>query len=519
MCIRDRLFLILLIPFVEFNFQPALSYEESSYTYVKSNLEFLASDELEGREATSRGEKLAALFISEELEKYGVEPYGDSGSYFQDFNMVVTSYSPESMISVILKDSSVNISNGADIVYSSRTLPGSEYSNKEYEMVFAGYGIISENDNYNSYHNLDVNNRVAVVLPGVPETGDSLKLSSETIRKFRRSPKAKAEAAKNMGAVGLIILPNDQMLKYWDYYSRSANSESFFLEEEFANSEDEIDIPIIYFNDTAREVLFAAEEEKDSFINLDNPLPKGLLFNSRISLKYVLNIETRKSRNVIGLIKGNSSSYKGEYVTLGAHYDHVGIQNGEVYNGADDNGSGTVTVLEAARQLAMSKNNGRPVLVIFHSAEEKGLKGAKYLTNNSSFIDSVIVHINVDMVGRESIDSIYSIGASKLSSQFGEMVERVNASSANFVLNYKFDAPDDPNRFYYRSDHVHYANRNIPIVFFYDYMKEDYHKPSDTVDKINFEKIVRMTELIYNLSLELSNMNSRLVIDKPELVN
>ena len=193
----------------------------------------------------------------------------------------------------------------------------------------------------------------------------------------------------------------------------------------------------------------------------------------------------------------------------------MGIQGGKIYNGADDNGSGTVAILEVARKLAISNDNGRSVLVIFHTAEEKGLKGAKFLTRNSPFIDSTMVHINIDMVGRKSEDSIYCIGASKLSTQLGQMVEKVNSNTVNFVLDYKFDDPSDPQRLYYRSDHVHYANHGIPIVFFYDYMLKDYHKPTDTVDKINFIKIVKMTDLIHNLVIDLSNMNSKLVVNNP----
>ena len=169
--------------------------------------------------------------------------------------------------------------------------------------------------------------------------------------------------------------------------------------------------------------------------------------------------------------------------------------------------------MEAARLLAGSGGNNRPILIIFHTAEEKGLKGAKYLTNNSKFIDSVMVHINVDMIGRKSEDSIFCIGASKISSQLGEIIEEVNANTVNLVLDYKFDDPGDPQRLYYRSDHVHYANRNIPIAFFYDYMKKDYHKPTDTVEKINFNKMINMTEFLYNLTLELSNINHSLVIN------
>ena len=507
---------LLVITFVNNVSQPALSLENSSYTYVKSNLEFLASDELEGREATTRGEKLASLYISEELEKYGVEPYGDSGGYFQNFNMMVTYYSPESKLSLSNNDTTINYLNGTEIVYSSRSLPADKYSGVEYGLVFAGYGIVSEEDDYDSYQNIDVNNKVVIILPGVPSNDTSNILSDRAIKKFRRSSTAKAEIAKLNGAAGLIILPNEESLRYWDYYQRGANRKSFQLEEEFTYSPNNAGIPIIYFNEKSSAELFEKEKSKLSNIKKgDNPYPETFSLTSKIKFEYNVHVENRTARNIIGIIRGNDAFPKGDYVTIGAHYDHVGIQGGKIYNGADDNGSGTVAILEVARKLAISNDNGRSVLVIFHTAEEKGLKGAKFLTRNSPFIDSTMVHINIDMVGRKSEDSIYCIGASKLSTQLGQMVEKVNSNTVNFVLDYKFDDPSDPQRLYYRSDHVHYANHGIPIVFFYDYMLKDYHKPTDTVDKINFIKIVKMTDLIHNLVIDLSNMNSKLVVNNP----
>ena len=206
-----------------------------------------------------------------------------------------------------------------------------------------------------------------------------------------------------------------------------------------------------------------------------------------------------------------------EYVTFGAHYDHVGIAKGEIYNGADDNGSGTVAILEAARRISLLKDNSRSILVIFHAAEEKGLLGSKYITGNSDFIDNLVVNINVDMVGRESIDSIFCIGSNMLSSELYELLQIVNDETVNFVLDYTFDDPDDPNRYYYRSDHYNYAKHGVPIVFFYDHMLEDYHKPTDDVEKINFNKIEKISTLITELALRISNLNHRLKVDKLEV--
>ncbi len=199
---------------------------------------------------------------------------------------------------------------------------------------------------------------------------------------------------------------------------------------------------------------------------------------------------------------------------LSAHYDHEGIVNDEIYNGADDNGSGTVAILEAGRRLALLKENKRSIILAFHTGEEKGLLGSKYLTKNSDFMSEVVSNINIDMVGREDTESIYSIGSGKLSTELYDLVEKVNSETVKFELDYTFDDPNDPNRYYYRSDHYNYAKQNIPIVFFYDHMTEDYHKPTDDVDKINFEKIEKVSTLITELALRIANLDHKLKLDK-----
>lgn len=510
--------LFFMISFHHLFSQHAVSLKDNSYTYLKSNLEFLASDELEGREATSRGEKLASLFISEELEKYEVLPFGDNGTYFQNFNMILTGFNENSSLSIINENKEeVKFQNGAHIVYNPRNFPDSSYNAKIFEIVFAGYGIFSEADHYNSYDDVDVKGKIVLVINGTPKINGEEILSKDVVRKYQRSS-TKIELAKVNGAVGLLVLPNDETLKYWDYIQEWAKSRSYKLEEEFDPAKSTDHIPTIMLNDVSAEVLLRDEIIKyTSLIKDQDPNPKSFDLKSKIKFDYTVLIEKKSARNVIGIIEGNNENLKNEFLTIGAHYDHLGLREDSVYNGADDNGSGTVTILEVARKLAISKINQRPVVVIFHTAEEKGLKGAKYLTNYSDFVDDAIVHINIDMVGRRSEDSIYCIGASKISSELGEIIEEVNSETSMFTLDYKFDDPNDPQRLYNRSDHVHYANKGIPIAFFYDYMKKDYHKPTDTVEKINFDKMIRMTELIYNLILRISNLDHKLTVDDTSL--
>ena len=159
----------------------------------------------------------------------------------------------------------------------------------------------------------------------------------------------------------------------------------------------------------------------------------GLNLTKKIIFNYKTNSEIKEARNVIGIIEGTDEQLKNEYVVLTAHYDHEGIVGGEIYNGADDNGSGTVAILEAGRRLALLKDNKRSILIVFHAGEEKGLLGSKYLTENSDFMSGVVSNINIDMVGREDTGSIYSIGSGKLSAELYELVERANSETVNLL--------------------------------------------------------------------------------------
>jgi len=509
---RYSIFFIIFLSAQSFS-QPALSIKNTSYTYLKSNLEFLASDELEGREATSRGEKIAALFISEELEKYGVLPFGDSGSYYQDFNMIVSRYDENSKVSFLGKDGlQEEYIHGNEVFFSSRSWPGNDYANKEFEIVYVGYGITSEADNYDSYRDLNVEGKVVLLINGTPTIDGKEVLSKGIITKYGKYSD-KAKLAQSNGASGIIVLPNDEINNYWKYFQKWSNLKSFRLEDEVNTSQNSQSIPILILNEnSAKKLLLKEEFSFNDLLNDSEVVQKSFTLNTKVNLKYEFVVEKKLSRNVIGIIKGNKENLEREYLTIGAHYDHEGIKNGEIYNGADDNGSGIVTVLEVARKLSLNTKNDRPVVVIFHAAEEKGLKGAKYLVNNSEFVNETIVHMNIDMIGRRSEDSIYCIGASKISEELGKLVEEVNSYTSNFVLDYTFDKPNDPEKLYYRSDHIHYVNKGIPIVFFYDDMKKDYHKPTDTVEKINFSKLLKMTDLVYNLALKISNLDHKLQV-------
>ncbi len=489
--------------------------EEDALTYLRTNLEFLASDELEGRESTTRGEMISSLYIAKELESYGVNPFGDDGTYFQNFEVDVRWVDENSKVTFVADDGETELKLGDDFLLFKTPLPAEQFSGKNYEIVFARYGIIAKNYGYDDYENLDVSGKVVLVFRDVPQLNGENFFSDEDQAKYSDAH-YKIEAAVENGAKGILFIPPTSIIKYWRLIKRRAINTSFeLISDEREN--DEATIPVIMLSNASVSELLS--DDKYSFEEISETVDKGeipetFLLSKKVKLDYKAYNEIRTSRNIIGIIEGTDAELLDEYVTFGAHYDHVGITEGEIHNGADDNGSGTVAILEAARRISLLKENRRSILVIFHAAEEKGLLGSEYLTGSSTFMEDLVVNINIDMVGRESIDSIFCIGSGKLSTELYELVQIVNDETADLVLDYTFDDPNDPNKYYYRSDHYNYAKHGIPIVFFYDHMTEDYHKPTDDVEKINFKKIEKISTLITELALRISNLDNKLKLDR-----
>ena len=231
--------------------------------------------------------------------------------------------------------------------------------------------------------------------------------------------------------------------------------------------------------------------------------------------------ELPASENILGYIEG--SEKPNELIVISAHYDHVGTKNGEVYNGADDDGSGTVALLELAEAFLKAKKAGigpkRSILFLHVTGEEHGLLGSEYYSNNPVFpLANTVANLNIDMIGRsdeenKGKDYVYVIGSEMLSSQLKVINETANKNTHNLILDYKYDDPKDPMRLYYRSDHYNFAKHNIPVAFFFNGVHEDYHKPSDTPDKIDYILMHKRAQLIFTTAWELANRAERIVVD------
>ncbi|MDO3423508.1 M28 family metallopeptidase [Chryseobacterium sp. APV1] len=228
------------------------------------------------------------------------------------------------------------------------------------------------------------------------------------------------------------------------------------------------------------------------------------------------------SENILAFIEGSEKPE--EIVVISGHYDHVGTRNGVVYNGADDDGSGTVAVMEIAKafQAAKKAGNGpkRSILFLHVTGEEHGLFGSEFYTDNPVFpLANTVVDLNIDMIGRDDPENrgkqyVYVIGSEMLSSQLKVINEAANKKTNNLELNYKYDDPNDTERLYYRSDHYNFAKNNVPVAFFFDGIHEDYHKPTDDVEKIDYNLLAKRTQLVFTTAWEIANRAERIVVDK-----
>lgn len=519
---KTKLTKLLIIVFIcllntSFVFSQIQADDKTSLAYLKNNLQVLASDEFEGRETTTRGEKLASLFIASELGKYSVKPLGDNGTYFQNFELLSSGYAMDTKMYLLNNAGSIlsDFFLGEDFIKTSRGLADSSFAKLTTEIVFAGYGITAKEFNYDDYSNIGVKGKTILILSGEPysEKDDFFNGAKPTPYSNTES---KIKLAKEKGASGVLIVFEERMKDYWKLFRDYATKSSLaFITKE--GEETVKNIPVFTIGEKFAEKLLA--DEKFSFEKINEMLKEKeplqtFELNKKLGYDIKLFSKIVHARNVIGLIEGTDPILKNEFVVLSAHYDHLGTRGSVVSNGADDDGSGTVAVLEAARLLAASNQNRRSIIVLFNTGEEKGLLGSKFATENGSFMKNVIADINMDMVGRESTDSLHCIGSDKLSSEFAEIVKEENSKTVNFVLNYKYDDPKDPNRFYSRSDHYNFAKKGIPVVFFFDDMREDYHRPTDDVEKINFEKILKTVKLSANIALHSANLDHKIVVDK-----
>lgn len=473
---------------------------------LKEMLYTFASDDFQGRGTGELGQKKAVEYLKKHYQQLDIKSPLGKNNYFQKVDLI-KSYSPE--ITMIV--------NGTSLKQYEDFIPLSSVKSQTLntkDIVFAGYGIDSEQ--YSDYKNIDVTGKIVLVKEGEPKNSDGSYVTTGNKEKTKWSGgrgaiSAKRMAAKAHGAKGIIFISDASFSKYASFYKRRASMGNI-VRYALKNQNEDI-IQLMVGNNTAK-ILFDAIETTTTPTKV----------NTSLTLDIKSKTEAVDSENVIAYIKG--SEFPDEVVIISAHLDHEGIKNGEIYNGADDDGSGSVAILEIAEAFQTAVNDGyrpkRTVVFLHVTGEEKGLLGSKYYTDVSPVfpLENTVVDLNIDMIGRvdknhlNNKNYLYLIGSDKLSTELHELSEAVNARYTNIDLDYTYNDDHDPNRYYYRSDHYNFAKNNIPVIFYFNGTHDDYHKPTDTPDKIEYDLLAKRAQLVFYTAWEIANRDKRLAVDK-----
>ena len=486
---------------------------------LHKHLSIIAGAEMEGRETGTEGQRKAAAYIEAQFKAIGLKSVAALKGYQQFYPLY-----QDSLKTAELTVDGKSAEYGKDFITQLNNNETGKF--KGSKIVFAGYGI--DDEKYNDYNGLDVKGKVVIIFLGEPKKDGKYFLSGTSRSSEWTFPgvSKKVTAAAAKGAKGVLLInPSQETFneravangkKTGVYFPRATPAgktvNSAQLSHAFAKT-------IIGNNfDTLLKIvkasgIIATQWQAES--------------KAKLSYKFEKYRSTINASNVVGIIEGTDK--KDEYVFLTGHYDHLGMRNGKIYYGADDDGSGTCAVIVMAEAFAKSAAEGnrprRTIVFMTVSGEEKGLWGSEYYSDHPFYpLEKTTVDLNTDMIGRgdterktdDTLNYVYVIGHDKISSDLPVINEGINKKYTNLVLDYKFDDPNDQNRIYFRSDHYNFARKGVPILFFYDGMlKADYHQPTDTVDKINWSLYEKRARMIFHTAWEIANRDEMLKRDTP----
>ena len=524
---------------------------------LKEWLTYIASDELQGRATYSEGLGLAAGYISSHLAQWGVKPAGDRGTYLQVVKVLGVRTTSRATVTVEVNGQTRTFNDGDGITFPKEM--GGKQTVVADRVQFAGYGLTLLSGTHDDYAKLDPGGKV----PGgtvVVWLGAAGPKSSESGLARLLSPYARNRAAISNGAVATIAPPG---LGFGGRRTAPAagstpatpttppavgsgrgrggavDNGDFTTVERFDGKVP----PAVTAEDGFFEFLFSGSPVKYAELKekaaKQEPLPPLLLAGVKITFNvdadYTI-VRTRLTHNVVGIVEGSDPKLRDTYVAYGAHYDHTGYREGgvnagrggqpanpedRIYNGADDDGSGTVAIMAIARAFALGPRPKRSLLFVWHTGEEAGLLGSLYNADHPVVpIDKIVTQLNMDMVGRNRNDdprqsnTVFVVGSDRISTELHNINEDANASLPRpMSMDYEMNDPADTESIYTRSDHYSYAAKGIPIIFYFTGLHPDYHSVSDSVDKIIFDKVQRVAQLAYETGRRVANLDHAPVRD------
>jgi hypothetical protein len=448
---------------------------------LKKHLFIVADAKMEGRATATEGQQKAAAYIEKEFQRIGLQP-GNDTSYQQYFN-VYRNDEPDRLTSAALHVGGQTFVLDQDFYINvTHSYPG---KHEIKEVIVAGSNFPDS------------------LLYDTPVNGKWVILDANNNNQVTR--------LAERGAAGFFIiskrLPSRKSVNQTGGQATKVLLRSIYPQQVFISE------------DIAKGIL------KQSWDSLNNGLISITPYKTDISLNIEKNTKILQSSNVIGILPG--SSLKEEYVFITAHYDHEGIKDKSIYYGADDNGSGTVSVLELAEAFVKAKNEGsgpkRSIVFLLTSGEENGLWGSAFYVNNPIYpLHNTSAVLNMDMIGRTDSkrrkDYVYVIGDDQISSDLRPISESVNKRYTLLQLDYKYNDPNDENKLYYRSDHFNFAKNGVPSIFYFSGLHTDYHKPSDRPEKINYPLLSKRAQLVFYTAWEIANHDRLLKRDIPLVI-
>lgn len=511
---------------------------------LRQILTFIAADELEGRDTPSRGLDVAAKFLAYNLARWGFKPAGDNGTFFQKFSL---QRGQVDAAQTKVEMGGQSFKAGEDFI------PRPAQGSAKAQLVYVGHGLMLKAKNLNAFAGLEVKDKIVIAAEGAFPRGVQ---PSDLKGKLGEDYDYASHYAATHGAKAVIIVPSPSIVNRWENISRSAMGSG---RTSIGQARSENEVPALVASPKLLTAIFAGEATEGAAVV--NQAATGeftpgfaLKTDKQLSVNIAGKIESLPTQNVVAIWEGSDPTLQSEYIAVGAHYDHEGVRPksdegktdawtryrlylesagklGEadrLWNGADDDGSGTTAVLGIAEALAKSPKPKRSVLLVWHAGEEKGLWGSQYVTDHPPVaLNQIVTQLNIDMIGRSAKeldtkkrdrltlgDEIYVIGSKMMSTELGALSEAVNDGYLKLKFNYMYDEPNDPQRLFYRSDHFNYARKGIPIIFYFDGIHENYHQPSDEVSRIDFDKMEKVTRTVFATLWELANRPARVKVDK-----
>jgi hypothetical protein len=507
-----------------------------SAAQLRTYLSFIASDEMEGRDTPSRGLDTVAKFIALNLTRWAFRPAGDDGTFFQKIALRRDQVDVTKTIAEI---------NGQKFTFAEDFVSGVPGTISG-RLVYVGRGWIVQPKGIDDYRDVDVKGKVMVVLgQGFPQG-----ITQADLRGAQSGAVVSpATYAQTHGATGIITIINPEASPSWDQLRQRATLPARAVVEKFQAQPQtrpaSLAVPSVTVSAKMATALLAGEKFDLAAVTSRAPTndpvaPFDLDSSKNVNITVATSPGRVMTQNVVAIWEGGDSKLKDEYVAVGAHYDHIGVAgvgqcralNGDtICNGADDDGSGTTALLGMAEAISHAKQRPkRSVLFVWHCGEEKGLWGSQYFTTYPTIpLDHVVTQLNIDMIGRSKKEGdtdprnanlsgpnqIYVIGSTMMSTELGKLSQDVNTSFLKLDYDVRYDDPKDTNRFFFRSDHYNYAKKGIPIIFFFDGVHEDYHQAGDEWQKIDYDKMEKVTRTIYMTLWEVANLSTRPKVDKP----